>query len=272
MQTQPSPQATPTPALTIDGLSFSRDGETVLQNISLSLGQGDFLAMLGPNGGGKTTLLRLILGLLRPDAGTLRIFGRPPEDVRTQLGYVPQYSTMRPDFPATVLQLALMGASRGGWGGALWPEGKAAKEKALELLSVLGIADEARRPIAALSGGQRQRLLVARALMGRPGSAPFLLLLDEPTASIDPQGKFCFYEFLHKLRGEITIIVVSHDLGMASPFFSHVALVNRTLTLAPGGKPSLELLQSMLGAHSPECPMGNLMQSGQAGRPSAIIL
>lgn len=259
-------------ALSIDGLSFSRDGETVLQNLSFSLAQGDFLAVLGPNGGGKTTLLRLILGLLQPDSGALRVLGRPPEAVRTQLGYVPQYATMRPDFPVTVLQLTLMGASRGGWGGTLWPENKAAREKALELLSVLGIADEAKRPIAALSGGQRQRLLVARALMGRPGNAPFLLLLDEPTASIDPQGKFCFYEFLHKLRGEITIIVVSHDLSMASPFFTHVALVNRTLTLVPGGKPSLELLQSMLGAHSPECPMGNLMQTGQGNAPSVTIL
>ncbi len=276
MQHAPAPHAAPAPvpapALDISGLSFSRDGETVLQDVSLRVDQGGFLAVLGPNGGGKTTLLRIVLGLLRPDVGTLAVFGRAPEEVRTQLGYVPQYSTMRPDFPATVLQLTLMGASGKGWGGTLWPEDKAARVKALELLSVLGIADEAKRPISALSGGQRQRLLVARALMGRPANAPFLLLLDEPTASIDPQGKFCFYEFLHKLRGEITIIVVSHDLSMASPFFSHVALVNRTLTLAPGGKPSFELLQSMLGAHSPECPMGNLMQGGQSKPPSATIL
>ena len=248
------------PAVVIDGLNFSRSGEDILQNVALCVGQGDFLAVLGPNGGGKTTLLRMILGLLEPDSGTVSVFGKPPSQARDQIGYVPQYSTMRPDFPATVLQLALMGASRAGSGGSLWPEDKAAQEKALALMDVLGIADVAKRPASALSGGQRQRLLVARALMGRPDNKPFLLLLDEPTASIDPQGKFCFYEFLHNLRGEITILVVSHDISMASPFFSQVALVNRSLTLAPGGRPSLELMQSMLGAHAPDCPMGNLMQ------------
>lgn len=256
------------PALAIAGLNFSRDGDSILQNVDLRVGQGDFLAVLGPNGGGKTTLLRLILGLLEPGSGSLAVFGKAPAEARAQIGYVPQYSTMRPDFPATVLQLALMGASRAGCGGRLWPEDKAAKEKALALMDVLGIADVAERPASALSGGQRQRLLVARALMGRPENAPFLLLLDEPTASIDPQGKFCFYEFLHKLRGEITILVVSHDISMASPFFSQVALVNRTLTLAPGGRPSLELMQSMLGAHGPECPVGHLMQPEPQTMPS----
>lgn len=251
-----SRSAEATPALSIENLSFTRGGDSILSGVDLTINQGDFLAILGPNGGGKTTLLRLILGLLAPDAGTVKVFGRSPKDACASMGYVPQYSTIRTDFPVSVMQMCLMGAARpGALGGRLWAEDAAARKRAVTALEFLGIADLADRPVARLSGGQKQRLLIARALMSRPEAAPFLLLLDEPTASIDPEGKFCFYEFLGDMRGSITIIVVSHDLSMASPFFSHVAVVNRSLRVVPEGRFSEEMLSPLLGAHSPDCPV-----------------
>ncbi len=143
------------------------------------------------------------------------------------------------------------------------------------LLDRIGIADLADTPVNALSGGQRQRLLLARALMGRNGTEPFLLLLDEPTASIDPQGKGCFLEFCDSLRRDITMVMVSHELSMASPFFSAVALVNKTLTLVPGNCPDTEAVRSFIGSHAPDCPVGRLLRHapgcgcapGQTGEP-----
>lgn len=263
-----------TPAVRIDNLSFSYTNcEPALENVSLAVEQGDFLAIIGPNGGGKSTLLRLILGLLRPQQGAVSVFGSSPSTVSRHIGYVPQFSTMQPDFPASVLDMTLMGAACPGALGGSWPTGRKAREKALGYLDLLGLGDCARQPVGSLSGGQRQRALVARALMGRPaglhqsgeeqtGAAPFLLLLDEPTASIDPQGKFCFYEFLGKLRGSVSIIVVSHDLFMASPFFSHIVFVNRTLTGLTGNELSVENLNVLFGQHLHDCPIADLQHAG----------
>ena len=259
MQNSPA-STTRESAVSLKGISFSRMRERILDGIDLEVAQGDFLALLGPNGGGKTTLLRLMLGLVRPDSGQVSIFGLPPEQARARIGYVPQFSTIRQEFPTTVLHMTLMGAARARSGfGPLWADDAAACAKARSILDTLGILDVADNPIHALSGGQRQRLLVARALMGRPAEGPFLLLLDEPTASIDVEGKYCFYEFLGSIRGTITIIVVSHDLSMASPFFSRVALLNKTLTVATGELPSVELLQSVLGPHAPDCPVSRII-------------
>lgn len=269
MTALPVCEPVPGQAIAVDAVTFSREGETILDNVTLRVAEGDFLAVLGPNGGGKTTLLRIILGLLPPDSGTVRVFGKAPREARAHVGYVPQFSAIRQDFPATVLDMALMGAATdpprraaaGLFGRlALWPGDAAARKKALAVLDLLGIADLAANPIHALSGGQRQRLLVARALMGRNEGDPFLLLLDEPTASIDPAGKGCFFEFLDSLRRDITMVVVSHELGMASPFFTHVALVNKTLTLTSGGCPGEEALRDFIGPHAPDCPVGRLLR------------
>lgn len=254
-------------AVDVDGLSFSFAGaDPVLENISLSMREGEFLAIIGPNGGGKTTLLRLMLGLLEPQHGSVRIFGKPPESVTANVGYVPQFSTLRPDFPATVLEMVLMGAACPSSRGGEWPRDAKARTKALAYLDVLGLADCAHHTVGALSGGQRQRALVARALMSRPEEkngeqTPFLLLLDEPTASVDPQGKFCFYEFLDKLRGSITLIVVSHDLFMVSPFFNSIAFVNRHLTRFEGSGLSPENLTQLFGQHLHACPVADLQHA-----------
>lgn len=251
--------------IVLEDVAFSRDGETVLDAVTLRVQPGEFLAILGPNGGGKTTLLRIILGLLKPDSGTVRIFGKNADNARAHIGYVPQFSTIRQGFPATVLDMVLMGAAGSknaeSWGRLrLWSRDAAARKKALALLDNIGIADLAGNPVHALSGGQRQRLLLARALMGREDSAPFLLLLDEPTASIDPQGKGCFLEFCDALRRDITLVMVSHELSMASPFFSSVALVNRTLTLLPENCPDTDVMRSFIGTHAPDCPVGQMVR------------
>ncbi len=251
------------PAVALENVSFAYGCETAVEDISLMVDQGDFLALIGPNGGGKTTLLRIMLGLLEPQKGAARVFGNPPARMTRNIGYVPQFSTLRPDFPASVLEMVLMGAARPSLVGGSWPGNARSKAAALEHLDTLGLADLASRPVSALSGGQRQRALVARALMGKPaeGDAPFLLLLDEPTASIDPQGKFCFYEFLGKLRGFVSIIVVSHDLFIASPFFNRIAFVNRSLVPLPDNRVSAENLTLLFGRHLHECPVADFQHA-----------
>jgi ABC-type Mn/Zn transport systems, ATPase component len=248
---------------------FYNSAEPVLQNIHLTMQAGELLAIIGPNGGGKTTLLRLMLGLLQPEADCIRIFGALPAEISGNIGYVPQFSTLRPDFPATVLETVLMGGTAPSWFGGSWSRGKKAKDRAMSYLDVLGLADCSTKPVGSLSGGQRQRALVARALMSKPErdqnggtQPPFLLLLDEPTASIDPQGKFCFYEFLGKLKGSISIIVVSHDLFMVSPFFSSIAFVNKTLTRLNGSELSPENLTLLFGQHMHDCPVADMQHAG----------
>ncbi len=249
-----------TPALSLQHVSFAYETTVALHDISLTVEKGDFLAIIGPNGGGKTTLLYLLLGFLTPQSGTISVFGQSPYAMRHAIGYVPQYSTLRPDFPARVIDLVLMGAASSSiWGGS-WNTGKQAKAKALQLLEALGLADHANSSLSALSGGQRQRVLMARALMAQPQNPaePFLLLLDEPTASIDPQGKYCTYEYLNTLRDSLTIVVVSHDLLLASPFFSATAIVNQTITLLPAGQLTPHILVDIFGPHLHSCPMGDL--------------
>lgn len=288
-ETAPAPPAPK--AVQVENLHFSYDdGEEALSGVSLSVEQGDFLAVIGPNGGGKSTLLRLLLGLGRPTHGSVRIFGNSPSVMGSHIGYVPQFSTLQPDFPASVLDMTLMGGARPGpWGGG-WKTDKAARTRALTYLEVLGLAEYAHVPVRALSGGQRQRALVARALMGRPdeplpplsaksahreGGAssadtacaplsgePFLLLLDEPTASIDPGGKFCFYEFIGQLRGKVTVIVVSHDMFMSSPFFTHIVFMNRTLTPLSGKTLTPDMVTALFGTHLHECPVADLQHAG----------
>lgn len=261
------------PAVAVTGVSFAyTPGDPVLRDVSLNLAQGGFLAVIGPNGGGKTTLLRLLLGLERPQRGEVNVFGRPPAAVSRHVGYVPQFSTMQLDFPATVLEMTLMGGGCSSWRGGSWDTGREAGKKASAYLDILGLGDCADRPVGALSGGQRQRALVARALMGCPvpldepesagAPAPFLLLLDEPTASVDPEGRFCFYEFLGRLRGRVSIIVVSHDVLMVSPFFSTIAFVDTTLTFLRGNELSAENLSILYGRHLHDCPVGDWQHAG----------
>jgi len=210
--------------VSIKDLSFAYDTQPVLEDVSLEVDAGDFLAIIGPNGGGKSTLLSLILGINTPQSGTIRVFGQAPAAAQNQIGYVPQNTDVNLNFPIKVFDVVLMG--NGARHHPLF--GYSAEEKACaaQALEQVGMADYTARRIGDLSGGQRQRVMIARALCRRPE----LLILDEPTASIDATGQKEIYDLLQKLNDEITVIVVSHDLSVILGYADKVAHVNRTLT------------------------------------------
>jgi ABC-type Mn2+/Zn2+ transport system ATPase subunit len=218
-----------------------------LEDVTFKVAPGEFVALIGPNGSGKTTLVKAILGLVTPSAGTVRLFGKPPEQLDgdwKRVGYVPQIAQIDARFPIRVLDVVLMG--RYGQVGLIrWP-GPRDREAAWRALEQVGIADLARRPIGRLSGGQRQRALVARALANEPE----LLLLDEPTTGVDvgtTEGVFDLLETLH--HQGITVLVVSHDVGVVAQHVDQVACVNRRLVAH--GRPeqvlSGEVLDCMYG-------------------------
>lgn len=252
-------------AVDIHDMSFRYDKtEEVLTDVNLRVFPGDFLAVIGPNGGGKTTLLKLILGLLHPTDGSVRVFGAKPENARSRIGYVPQFSTLNNAFPACALDVVLMGgAHRSLLYGTKWSRSAQSREKAIKLLSDVGLSGFEKTDMTDLSGGQRQRVLVARALMGRPEDVnePYLLILDEPTANIDPQGKFCFYEFLHDIHQQLCIIVVSHDLMAVTDLFTAVALVNRHVNVTNDKTLAPEMLNMFFGYHGQNCPVNTMLRS-----------
>ena len=243
-----------TPVIELSGVGFAYDGAEVLTDVSLSVRAGDFLAIIGPNGGGKTTLVKIILGLLAPSRGTVRVLDADPRHARPAVGYVPQHALIQPSFPVTVRDVVLLGLRRPG--GLLsarrWPGYSAAeKRKALDTLDMVDMADLAGRRFDALSGGQKQRVLVARALI----SDPALLLFDEPTSNIDPQGKVCLFDLLSALSASITIVMVSHDLISASTRITSVAVVNRMLIQNRGRELTPTMLELVYGTHDASCPL-----------------
>jgi zinc transport system ATP-binding protein len=204
---------------------FAYGENPVLEDVSLEIHSSDFVALIGPNGGGKTTLLRIVLGLLRPDSGRVEVFGDSPANVRQRIGYVPQLARFDADFPATVREVVLTGRIGHARLGRRYSEAdRDAAEKALAEVELLELA---KRPVGKLSGGERQRTLVARAL----ATGPDLLLLDEPTASIDSRIERSFYELLARLNQRIPIVLVSHDLGFISAYVNRVACLNRRLVV-----------------------------------------
>lgn len=207
----------------IKNLYFTYNGLPVLENVNLTIKENDFIAIIGPNGGGKTSLLKLILGLLQPDKGVVRVLDHPPRKVSYQIGYVPQNVNINPDFPVTALDVVLMGR--------LGPFKKRFKntgrdrQAAMNSLARMEMDRFAHVRINELSGGQRQRIFISRALVTQPR----LLLLDEPTASIDTKGQNDFYALLKELNSDTTIVVVSHDLLVISRYMKSVACVNQRL-------------------------------------------
>lgn len=199
------------------------NGETVLEGISFTIEENDFLGIIGPNGGGKTTLLKLMLGLVRPSRGTITVFGKPPVKGRSRIGYVPQHNLFDRQFPISVWDVVLMG--RAGKVGLLRRFGQADKLRAEEALRTVGMWEHRGRQIGKLSGGEQQRVFIARALV----SDPELLLLDEPTASVDPAHQTEFYEILHRLRQRMAIVLVSHDISAVSVHVDKIACLNRQL-------------------------------------------
>jgi zinc transport system ATP-binding protein len=228
----------------VSGVWFSFNGQPVLQEVDLKVERGDFLVIIGPNGGGKTTLLKLMLGLLEPDRGTVSIFGRPPRKSAHRIGYVPQNVHINKTFPVSVLDVVLMGRLRTGRG---WSrpsrQDRLAAQAALEQLGVREVRD---RRIGDLSGGQLQRVFIARALV----AGPEVLFLDEAMASIDAQSRGDFYEALAELNRTVTIVAVSHDMMILHSHVKSVACVNRDLHYHGSG----EITQDMLDA-AYRCPV-----------------
>ena len=204
---------------------------STLSGIDLQVSQGELLGIVGPNAGGKSTLLKLILGLLQPQAGALRVLGRDPRAASRLLGYVPQHPSFPRDFPITVeqvVQLGRLGMTRDGAAPrALWPQWPTGsdREAVRRALSEVEAGEIAKRQIGTLSGGQLQRVLLARALVCEPR----ILILDEPTANIDQRLEGEIFDLLRVLNARMTILVVSHDTGFISRSVSRVACVNRTL-------------------------------------------
>jgi zinc transport system ATP-binding protein len=238
----------PTPIIDIHHLWFSYNGQEVLREVTLEIFPGDFVALIGPNGGGKTTLLKLMLGLLKPRSGTIRILGRSPRKASRRIGYVPQDVNINRSFPVTALDVVLMGLIHTDDAGGTAQR----RKKALEALAQMEMAELAHRRVGSLSGGQRQRVFIARALVAEPR----LLLLDEPTASIDSKGQTDFYRNLKALNESITILVVSHDLMAISTYIKSVACVNKRLHYHNQAELTAEMFDAMYpGTAEEACPI-----------------
>jgi len=232
------------PAIDIRDVSFAYGSTTVLEDVNLTVAQRETLCVVGPNGGGKTTLLKLILGLLQPNKGEIRVFGLPPRLARPKVGYMPQHVAHDQHFPITVEEVVLMGRlGGGGLAGALGWYTKADRAAAVEALRAVGMEAALRWPMAALSGGQRQRVLLARAICTQPE----LLLLDEPTANVDTLAEAQLFDLLGQLSRRMTILMVSHDLGFVTHLAEKVICVNRRVVVHPTGELTGQTIRQLYG-------------------------
>ncbi|MEA3289441.1 MAG: ABC transporter ATP-binding protein [Campylobacterota bacterium] len=220
-------------AIDIKNLTFNYEKDTILENINLKVEDKDFLAVIGPNGGGKSTLLKLILGINETKKGQIHIYNKEPKKNLSHIGYVPQNTNINTDFPIKVIEVVLMGHVE--------TQHKRNTNKikkffkigydrtetacAMGALAQVGMEKYANKKIGSLSGGQRQRVMIARALCAHPS----ILILDEPTASIDVSGQKQIYDLLKELNKSITIILVSHDISIIMGYANKVAHINKTI-------------------------------------------
>jgi len=207
----------------INHLYFSYDGATVLEDINLSYNKNEFLAIIGPNGGGKSTLLKMMIGLLEPERGEVLLFGEKPLQVSHEIAYVPQDTIANKDFPIKVMDVVLMG--RLSKSKAFATYSKEDQEIALRMLERVGMKGFENQKINTLSGGQRQRVFIARAL----ACEAKIMFLDEPTASIDTAGQIDMFKLLKSLNDTVGIVIISHDINVALNYATKVVHVNRTL-------------------------------------------
>lgn len=206
-------------------LSFAYNHTPILIDVTCTVPQGAFISIIGPNGGGKTTFLRLLLGLLKPTQGSCLVFGTPPFLGQKGVSYVPQTTSLDPHFPINALDVVLGGLlSQLPWHGHF---SKDLRKKALHALEQVELAQVAHLPFGELSGGQQQRVLIARALVAEPK----LLLLDEPTANIDPKAEEHILSILRSLRKKLTIVMVTHNLQLAIHQVDQILCLQRILTV-----------------------------------------
>ncbi|MBW1893269.1 MAG: ABC transporter ATP-binding protein [Deltaproteobacteria bacterium] len=224
----------------IRNVFFSYDKEVILENVNINIQKGDFAGIVGPNGGGKTTLLKLILGRLKPDRGEIKVFGNDPKKSYLRIGYMPQHAYLDTLFPVSVMDVVLMGRLGRSLGGRYSKKDRQAAETALEEMKITSMAE---RHFSELSGGQRQRTLIARALC----SEPELLLLDEPTANVDPEVEEAFFDILKNLNKRMTILIVSHDIGFVSQKVKSAICVNRCVVVHPTSEINGMMIKDIYG-------------------------
>jgi zinc transport system ATP-binding protein len=210
-------------AIELKNISAGYENEIVIENITCDIYDGDFFGIIGPNGGGKSTLLKAILGLLNPVKGEIRIYGQPSKIGRKYIGYVPQYSEYDKQYPISVWDVVLMGRRRTRGSNPFYSSDD--KKATIDALKKVNMEKYKKRHISELSGGQRQRVFIARALV----SNPKILLLDEPTASIDRDLQINFYNLLKELNKSITILLITHDIGVISTYVNRVACLNQVM-------------------------------------------
>jgi zinc transport system ATP-binding protein len=209
----------------LEKVTFSYAKEEFLKDITLSIYEDDFLGIIGPNGGGKTTILKLILGLLEPKNGKISVFGKSPKKARREIGYLSQFKNIDFDFPITAYEIVLL--SRVG-DRLLKRFSKADKEAVENVMKKLGIWKIKDKKLNELSGGEKQRVFVARAIANEPK----VLILDEPMSNLDIHIQEEFYKILKKLSKNIAIVIVDHDLEMVAKYAKEVVCVNKCKTHA----------------------------------------
>ncbi|OPX59116.1 MAG: putative branched-chain amino acid transport ATP-binding protein LivG [Methanobacterium sp. PtaB.Bin024] len=229
-------------AVEIEDVSVTFHEQPVLKDINLSIKINDFLAIIGPNGGGKSTLLKIILGLIKVDQGKVTVFGNQPGNPDNPIGYLPQHVSFDPDFPINVFDTVLSGR----YHGFLKNYSDDDRKKVTKALREVGMLDKSHRQISRLSGGQMQRVFIARAIVREPK----LLLLDEPMASIDPEMQNSFYNLLSRLRDKMAIVLVSHDVGAVSSHVDNIACLNQKLYYHGSAEDAAKPLERMY-----KCPI-----------------
>ncbi len=228
------------PDIAIEDVSFAYARVPVLENVNLTIAPGEKVCIVGPNGGGKTTLIKLILGLLIPDQGNIRVFGDPPRRAARRIGYVPQYAHYDPDFPVTVFDVVLMGRLHGPRPRGYSREDEKAATRALENMHLASLAH---RLFSEISGGQRQRVLIARAL----ATGNRLLIMDEPTANIDAGSEQYLFDLLSAPERDLTVLMITHEMGVASRFFESIVCVNRQVVVHPTSELTGENIREIYG-------------------------
>ncbi|MCL7984693.1 MAG: ABC transporter ATP-binding protein [marine benthic group bacterium] len=231
------------PLIQLTGVSVAQGDSIVLQDIDFELRTGDYVGIIGPNAGGKTTLLKVMLGLVRPQRGQVLAFGAPPREARGRIGYVPQYARFDADFPISVAEMVGIGRLGRRDRRRDRTADRISVERALTRLELAGVADV---QVGELSGGQLQRALIARALV----SEPEVLLLDEPTASLDTPIGRSVYDLLEELARDIPIVLVSHDIGVISRTVRTIACLNVRLHYHRSRELTPEMVEAVYG-----CPV-----------------
>lgn len=207
----------------LEGISASYDGKKVLDNVTLSIFNKDFLAIIGPNGGGKTTLVKVILGLKKPDCGKISFYNNGMPADKIEIGYLPQYTSIDKKFPISVFDVVLSGLNAKK--PFMRPFTKEQKKQVYDTIERMELSDFTDCTIGALSGGQIQRVLLARAIVSKPD----VIILDEPNTYVYTRFKEQMYQMLETANKECAVVVVSHDIAEILHYTKNIACVNRTM-------------------------------------------